>query len=143
MHGKACIDQRAVNGSELSEIFIFIGQNIKGLVLKSLINVGELFHAPSVDRFRKAALFDPLFGSDGIARKVIFFEDLKKVLSGGVFFQMEEDEGFKLIFKGHLQRSVPPCRQRRHPDHGHINGPIGFAKFAARTLIGMSSKKWL
>jgi hypothetical protein len=74
------------------------------------------------------AFFDSFFGSYVAAGKIIFFKNLKKMLTGNVIFKMEENKSFELIIKSHFQGSVSSRLQWRHSDHGSLNWPVQLVK---------------
>jgi hypothetical protein len=56
--------------------------------------LGKLFKASGIDDFDKTVLYYSLFGEEDVTCKINFFKDLKKLLDGGLPFQIEEDECF-------------------------------------------------
>ena len=50
----------------------------------------QLFKAPGVNGFAEAAFLDSLFRGDVFTGEIILFEDLKQMLSRGMFLEMEK-----------------------------------------------------
>jgi hypothetical protein len=62
VHGEHGLNERTVNAHQCAKFSVLGGQQIRGLVLKLLVDVSLLFKAATVDGFEKAALLDAIGG---------------------------------------------------------------------------------
>src|SRR3990172_9505659 len=79
--------------------------------IEFLEDLQHLLKTPRADVFEEAALFNTSLGSDVLPGKIVLLENLQKVTSGTVFFQMEVHQDVQLIFKRHFQGSVASREQ--------------------------------
>jgi hypothetical protein len=81
----------------------------------------QLFKAPTVDGFEKAALLDAIGRCNVITGKIILFKGLDEMSSRGMFLEMKVHQCSELLFEIHLKRSVPSCYQRMGGNKGILN----------------------
>ncbi len=79
MHGEGSVDQRAVNGDQLSQLSVLFGQALPGFGVQRLKDILHLLQAPGIDGLEEAALLDAACGGDTLAGKVILFQKLQEV----------------------------------------------------------------
>jgi hypothetical protein len=65
------------------------GQQIRGLLLKLLVNMPQLFKAAIVDGFEKAALLDTIRRCNVITGEVILFKSLDQMSPRGMFLEVK------------------------------------------------------
>jgi hypothetical protein len=65
-----------------------------------------LFQTALSHGFEKGAFLDAGWWRNVVTGEIIFLKRLHEMTPGGMFFQMEENEGVELMFKFHLQGPV-------------------------------------
>ncbi len=105
--GKRGVDQGAVNGNEIAEVGMSLGEDGLGPDGKSVIDLDEKVQPPGVQGLKETALFDALARSDRSAGKGILFQFLHEVSSGIRKGQMIVDQDVKKLLHGHLKGTIP------------------------------------
>ena len=85
-HGKHGVDEGAVNGHQISQLGVGVGQSGGGLSLKFLIDKDQLFQAPGVDGLAITAPFDSFGRGDKGTGKIVLLQNLEQVPGGVVLF---------------------------------------------------------
>ena len=90
-HGTDRVDEAAVNGHQVAQLGMGLGQSGGGLSLKFLVDEEQLFQAPGVEGLAITAPANAFGRGDEFAGKVVLLQNLKQVPGRVVLLQVEED----------------------------------------------------
>ncbi len=112
IHGQNGIDQGAVDNGQIAQLGMSFGQLFCCFPIELPEQFHHLLQSPRADVFEEAALFNAIFRGYVLPGKIILLENLQKMTSRMMFFEMEINQDVDLVFKSHLQGPVASGCQR-------------------------------
>ena len=85
------VDEGAVNGHQVTQVGMGLGQGSGGLSLEFLVDKEQLFQAPGVEGLAITTPANAFGRGDEFAGKLVLLHNLKQVPGGVVLLQVEED----------------------------------------------------